>query len=531
MLLRQIHTGQSLTGGRKAILFADEKVLKPGQLAPLTEFLTSRGLSAMAGYDGGHVLRVEGFSDDETFRNLLVNDFPKWLEEKGQSIGHDPLMDPKLVFVSLDRGAYRPFNWGRFTRQYATPLVGATSLVGASAMLGHDLLSFQHAKADPINRIKAGINAGAAVFFVAASAVLAGIGLRSARKPSVVQLLQSYDRDLNQDPQYFQPPNRNSFDRYSEYAINNPWRIATVLNLGGLIVKSVAQSIPSMIRRQRFLNPAVIERHGIERLPFLGTATSLASLGLVATATPETTNTILNLPSFETSRHEADPLEQRYHPQKAFSPFDPNNDRGGGHLNMKIAGYLGMASNVFFGSKGVVDVAAGFRHTGPVAESARKSWPLLLLLPFNIAADYFTTLSRPTVSYATDELATDAAGVIAHTLNDKTTPPESVVRQTYMLSELLASNPRVTVSAHKLREAIAGRLALDFGYQLPSEGAGLKEYKHLKEISPFNKPTPQPVVVTPQPTSATIVEPVKESFATRVKQQAAQETSASMGIN
>lgn len=488
MLLKQIQTGKTLTGSRKAILVADEKV-KAGELAPLVEFFASKKLAATVGYDEGHLLRVQGFKNDEELRHLLTKEFPEWVKQNSKILPVDQLLDSNPVFVPLDRSEHGRFSLKRFSHQYATPLVGAMSSVSAISMLAKDVLVFRDVKTPPVDKMKAGISGAAATFFVSASVVLTALGLKAAHKPSVTELLHSLEPQLNLDPSAFDPSAQHQSPQRQIYStmINNPWKIATFLNFCGVVIKSVGHSIPSKQIKRNPITLKTTEHYGNDGLELASTVSSLAGLGLIASASSAESPTLLNIKSFEKSKEANDPLQSRYRPSHSIlSPLDPANDQGkSGHLNMKAAGLLSMVSNAGFGMKGVLDVAAGHRMNDDIAKRARNSWPLLLILPFNIAADYFTTLAKPHFSYAIDEIAAESADYIARKLDIAKTNPETVARQTYVLSELLAQHPRVRKSAHQLREAIAARLVLDHGYKMPDEGQGLKEYQHLQQVSPF----------------------------------------------
>lgn len=172
----------------------------------------------------------------------------------------------------------------------------------------------------------------------------------------------------------------------------------------------------------------------------------------------------------------------RSFPPSILRTIDHGNN---GHTNMKVAGYLGMASNIGFGAKGALDVVAGYRAGDA---KAWKSWPLLLVLPFNLAADYLTTISTPRFVYSLDDVATETAALINQKMKERPQDGTNATHQIYVLSELLAKHPRITQNSHQLREAIAGRLRIDYGYDLPNEGDGVKEYLHLSEVSPFAGP-------------------------------------------
>ena len=523
MLITQIYSGKAFGEHRKATLIANETLAQAGKLASLTDFLRSKGLTATPGYDEGHLLRVQGFSSDDQLRDLLTVGYPAWCKEHDIHLGEEPLLVKDTVFIPLDTNDRQPYDRKRMMRQYATPLVGATSMLGGGTMLVSDILTFADNKARPIEKMKAGISGSAALFFVAASGLLTGFGWLAARKPSVTQLLHNFDNQIDQDPAHFKPVKPTAFQHTKDYALNNPWKFATVLNVFGAIIKAVGHSIP---HHKVGINSFTLKqstKYGPDKMELLSTGLALVSLGLISTAKTEEPTTLLNITSFEDSAHARDPLEQRYR-NTILAPMSPGNDQGKtGHMNMKAAGYLGMMSNIGFGAKGALDASVGLRMKGDLARKMGKRWPMTLLVPFNVAADYFTTLAKPNVTYSLDELATDAAAIIAHKLDVKTADPETVVRQTYMLSELVASHPRVTNSAHQLREAIAGRLAIDYGYKIPSVGAGLNEYKHLMEISPFSTVAGRVAAATPAATAqADAAAPVTKapvSFVNRVQRQ------------
>lgn len=498
MIITSIHTGRALDGGRKAQIFVDPDV-QAGMLAPLRDYLISKGLTATPGYEDGHLLRIRGLKDDAQLENLL-NDFETHAFKPFKAA--DKLRDPAKPFLPLDRerDERAPFNFKRYIGKYSTALVGVTSLVSGMAFLTKDLLHQRSVPPQSVERTKNTINAVAAGAFVAASTMLTFFGFAAARKPSVTELIDSLEPRIKRglDSNDLRDT-RSAWQRNYDYARNNPWQIATLVNAFGTTVKTTGHSIPTL---QTSRNPITMkQRTAFERdkLELASSVTAFTSLGFLATAATQNPPTLLGIPSFEESRFASDPFKQHSHP---FSPMDPANDRGAkGHLNMKIAGFLGMASNAGFGAKGVLDVIAGYRAQDELGRRAFKSWPLLLVLPFNLAADYLTTISKPRFVYSLDDLATESAAYIARKL-EANRDGDAAMHQVFVLSELLAQHPRMTRTSHQLREAIAGRLRLDYGYEFPSGGEGLKEYQHLWEVSPFTKKeAPETVEKTEQTTA------------------------------
>jgi hypothetical protein len=387
--------------------------------------------------------------------------------------------------LALDRkGEQPPFNAKRTMQHYSTALVGATSLVSGLAFLGKDILHQRGLPAQSIERTKNSLNSVAAGMFVAASGLLTYLGYVAARKPSVTEMIEDIEPRIpggldSKDLEDRRPAWRRNFD----HARNNPWQIATVLNVLGTTIKTTSHAIPTLQTKRNPFTMKQSTNFERDRLELASSVSAFTSLGFIATATTQDPPTLLGIPSYEQSRFASDPVKRHSHPW--ITPLDPANDQGKkGHLNMKIAGFLGMASNVGFGAKGALDVVAGYRAHDELGRKAFKSWPLLLVLPFNLAADYLTTLSKPRFVYSLDDLASESAAYIANKL-ERTQDADAVTHQIFVLSELLAQHPRVTRTSHQLREAIAGRLRMDYGYELASSGDGVNEYQHLWEISPF----------------------------------------------
>jgi len=483
-LITSIQTGTAIGDKRRAILRVDDAQAKPGMLGDLTRFMRDKGLYATPGYDGGHVLRIRELVSDRHLNDLLTKDFPEWLKAHPDSkLTGKTLVNTPLSFIPLDRDETQHLDAKRGIHTYATPLVGALSFVSASALLATDIGHYRRQKPYRVPAVKAAISSVSSGFFLSASALLTWLGWSAARAPSVAELMRSLEPQLNQNPETLPPPQNGFIQQGMNAMFNNPWGVSTLVNAGGVIIRAVGHSIPETIISRNPITLKDKKRYGVNRLELLAIGTSLTSLGFIGSARPDTPSGVLGIASYERARQESDPLAWRY---RNFSPFDPANDQGAsGHLNMKMAGFLGMVSNIGFGAKGLLDVVAGYRANDEYAKHARKSWPLLLLVPFNVAADYLTTLAKPRQSYAIDEMASEAAAYIAKKLDTKTASPETVTRQTYVLSELLARHPRVTQTGHQLREAIGARLQFDHGYKMPTRGEGLEEYEHLMRISPF----------------------------------------------
>lgn len=517
MIIDAIHTGKALEGGRKAIISLNaETPQQPGALADFRAYLTAQGLTAFPGFDGGHLLRVRGLQSDDQLRQLIDG----YAKDRPDFIAKD------LPYIPLDRADRQPFVFGRFVRKNATGLVGVTSLISGSAFLAKESLHFRHTLPQSLERSKSMIGITASSLFVAASAVLTWLGFAAAHKPSVAELIGDMDPAIRNGLQSEDlTDRRSSLRRGYDYMRNNPWQLATFLNGLGTTIKFTSLTIPEWKEVRDKKTGVVSKLYQRDKMELAGSGSSFLGLGFLATATPQDPPSLLGIPSFEKSRFNYDPVQRRY-AHGFFSPFDPANDQGAkGHMNMKIAGYLGMASNAVFGAKGALDVYKGYRAHDAIGRKAFNSWPLLLVLPFNIAADYLTTISKPRFVYSLDELATETAAYIAKKLDTKTTDTETITHQIFVLSELLARHPRVTRTSHQLREAIAGRLRLDYGYHLPSEGDGMKEYMHLHEISPFADKTRQ------EPANDTVAAPEKDAhFAEKLVQEREHGTDAARAI-
>ena len=488
-----VQTGATLDGGRRAIITVGSDQ-KPGSLAEFRAFLEAQGLKASPGYDEGHLLRIRDFRDDRQLRNILTQYASAHAAPKPKQ---ETFFDPKTPFLALDKSQRQPFRFNAFIRKYSTSLVGLTSLVGGTSFLAKDILSWRGAQEGSMERSKAGISAFAAGLFVAASTSLAALGFSAARKPSATELIRKLEPKLNMEPDAVDlQDHRSGLRRSWDEAKNNPWIISTVFNALGTTIKTTGHAIPTVETRR---NPITLKDRtgpGADRMELAGSASAFASLGLIATANSSKPASILGLPSFEKSDVN-DPLKRRYE-RLLLSPTSPENDKGTeGHLNMKAAGFLAMASNAVFGLKGALDVYAGVRKPDKIGKKTLKSWPLMLVLPFNLMADYLTTISKPRFVYSVDELASEAAAYIAKKLDAKTAGAEAVAKQIFVLSELLDKDPRVNGNSHQLREAIAGRLHMDYGYDMLSNREGVQEYQHLYDVSPFTQPKPKTPVSQP----------------------------------
>ncbi len=271
--ITHISSGTSVLGGRKAVIFAPQKLTgmqglgakagllpktdtaAPGSLAALTRFMDEQGLETDFGYENGQfTLRVGGFKNDTHLRKLLTSDFLEWYKTQPEAQDSEIQISKDVPILSLDnepeeKKAQTVESW---IYRNSSVLVGVIATVSG---IFHFMRGFlDEGKTMPWvvengkkkfsgeqlwKALKSqDLKQAGSLCFVMGAAFLGILSQKSKQNRSVDEILSDVEERLRQNAPdiALTPETRGSVKQMMDWMVKNPWKVNATLNLVGNVI-------------------------------------------------------------------------------------------------------------------------------------------------------------------------------------------------------------------------------------------------------------------------------------------------------
>lgn len=296
--ITQIASGTSVLGGKKAVLYAPQKLggmqglgakagvlprtdtAAPGSMEPLNRFIISKGLETDHGYENGaFVLRIGGFENDAHLKRLLTEEFPAWYKDQPESQETHIKIDKNVPILALDNKPEekKAYNLRAWTYRNSSVLVGIIATI--SGMFHFLRGSFDDGRTPPFTfedgkpKFSAqqfgqfikdfDLKQAGSACFVLAAAFLALLSQKTKKNRSVDEILSDVEERLqkNNPDIALTPEHKGSIRQMMDWMVKNPWKVNASLNLIGNVIHT-NQNIQN---HRKGMKLDRLEKQGVEK--------------------------------------------------------------------------------------------------------------------------------------------------------------------------------------------------------------------------------------------------------------------------